>query len=396
MKRLLIAAAACGLTAAAAVASVTTFGNASSPAPAAPAVRTPPSANEKGMKRITEARAALADALEKLRLAQEQGGDAETVAALRNQAAQRRAALRRAYEVSAGDFLAASERNVADGAYNLGMCYLYGNGVARDERKAVMMFERAIETDHDHAAAINQLGECLRDGLGCEKDEEEAVRHFARSADMGNAAGELNYGLALIAQGGDAGAGRTANPSVAKGVAYLKRAAVKRLPEAMDRYAQCLMDGTGFVPRVADRLLGESEKEIAEQNAAEVSRRRHEAVAWWYHCAVEFQHPSAMVHLANCFRDGAGVERRPRAAVYWYYRAAMDYDDVTAMWELARCCEEGLGGLDSYGGEEKRHHNANWWRTRARATEGDRLARIWLSGHDPHLFDHLNLLPAKD
>ena len=103
-----------------------------------------------------------------------------------------------------------------------------------------------------------------------------------------------------------------------------------------------------------------------------------------------------MVNLAHCFRDGKGVDRRPRAAVYWYYRAAMDYDDVTAMWEMARCCEEGLGGLDAYGGPEKRHFNANWWRTRAKATEGDRLAGIWLSAHDPFLFNQLNLLPSRE
>lgn len=396
MKRLLIGTAVCGMTFAAVIASVTTFsgGGTRKPAATAPAVQQPMSANEKGMKRITEARAALAEALENLRLAQEQGRDVEAIRTLRARATQRRNALRKAYEASVGDFLYDSERNVADGCYNLGMCYLYGNGVLRDEQKAMKLFERAVETDHDHAAALNQLGECLRDGIGCAKDVEESVRRFARSAELGDANGELNYGLALIAQGTAEKDGDVA--AVTNGMAHLKRAAVKRLPEAMNRYAQCLMDGTGFVPRVANPLLDESEQAIAELNAAEVSRREHEAVAWWYHCATDFQYPAAMVSLANSFRDGKGVEPRPRAAVYWYYRAAMDYDDVAAMWEMARCCDEGVGGLDYYGGASQRHYNANWWRTRAKATEGDRLAKIWLAGHDPHLFDRLNLLPAKD
>jgi hypothetical protein len=45
------------------------------------------------------------------------------------------------------------------------------------------------------------------------------------------------------------------------------------------------------------------------------------------------------------------------------------------MLHIAECCENGVGGL------KKSHYNANWWKTRARAAEGDRLASVWISCH---------------
>ncbi len=408
-------------------AAVTSFNGSRRPAKsAAVAARRSQTPNDKGLELVAAARRNLSAALENLRRAQEQEAAPDEIRRLRHLTVARRRELRRAYERASGYFLAASDRNDADGCYNLGLCYLEGNGVVRDEARAVRLFERAVDThaqefDFDpaeevesarreqrdipparaqaiagYAAALNQLGECLREGVGCTKDVEAATARFLKSASLGNSRGEYNYGLAQLAESVGAPDAGSLPPSVTNGVAYLKRAALKRLPEAMDAYAKCLMDGTGFQPRVANTLLGESEQEIAAVNEAAMEKRRHEAVAWWFNCATEHQYPAAMIKLATCFRDGLGVEKRASAAVYWFYRAAMDYDDVTAMREMARCCEEGLGGLDAYGGAARRHFNANWWKTRARATEGDRLARIWLNGHEPDLFDRLKLAETKD
>lgn len=392
MKRLLVIAAVLTLSAAGLVAAVSSGGSRKKDQ----SVTDPVELNERGMARIVTAKDNLAASLEALRVAQEQNTGKDAITGLRRDASKKRAALQRAYEDSARDFLAAADRNDNDGCYNLGVCYLYGYGVIRDEAKAFRYLERAAE--NGHAEALGKLGVCYRDGIGCDPDPEAAIARFAEGAKGGDAFSEMQYGLALVS-----GRGVEAVDE-AEGMKYLRRAADKRLVEAMDVYAQKLMDLVGFVKARPANASEEARAAAAQKDEEEMTRWRRDAIGYWCHCAINLRYAPSMVRLAKCYREGTVVAKNDRLAVYWFYRAAMDYDDVEAMEMMADCCEKEMAGLKRefevtrQDGTTVMVNARHWWLTRADKTNGEplvsRMASIWLAEHGPHLFDRLDLPAA--
>jgi len=260
-----------------------------------------------------------------------------------------------------GYFNRATAKSDPNAFYNVGVCYLNGWGCKKDGKLAVDNLRRAAELEQPKA--INLMGELCRDGRVVEKDSDAATKYFAQSAAMGHSRGQYNYAKALAS-----GDGIERNEP--RALSMMKAAAGQGLVEAMDMYAKMLYDGTGAD---CSPTNGPGGAESAAVASAE-SDRRHEAVSWWYHCADKLGYPPSMDNLATCFAQGCGVEKNERAAVAWYRRAA-DEGYVPAMLHLAECCEDGIGGLP------KSHYNANWWKTCARAAEGDRNAQVWLESH---------------
>ena len=241
-----------------------------------------------------------------------------------------------------GYFGRAAGKDDPNGHYNIGVCYLYGWGFRKDAALAMDHLKRAAEMDQPKA--INLIGEMYRDGITVEQNPELAAKYFSQSSMLGYPRGQYNYAVALLAGDG-------IEKNEARAASLLKSASDRGLIEATDAYAKCLYDGVG----------------VEASNP-------EEAVSMWRRGAVNLKYPPSMDKLATSYREGKGIEKNEAWAVAWYKRAA-DYGYVTAMRHLADCYDAGTGGL------AKNHYNANWWRTKANATEGDRMARVWLSSH---------------
>ena len=67
---------------------------------------------------------------------------------------------------------------------NLGRCYLYGKGVAKDMDKAIALFEKATEMGNDEA--MYTLGVCYEVGNGVKGDAKKAAELYQRSTNLGN------------------------------------------------------------------------------------------------------------------------------------------------------------------------------------------------------------------
>ena len=67
--------------------------------------------------------------------------------------------------------------------YGLGLCYLNGEGVQKDEKKAVEYFEKA-----NNSSSREQLINCYLEGIGVEKDEKKAFEMLVEETS------EKNYG----------------------------------------------------------------------------------------------------------------------------------------------------------------------------------------------------------
>lgn len=245
-------------------------------------------------------------------------------------------------------FAAAARQNEPTGLFSLGLCRLRGIGCQADDKAAFQLFQRAVEPPCEHPLAFALLGECYRDGRGVERDGMAALRCFQKSASLDCPEGVYAYACALRD-----GIGATTNDLAAARTQFV-RAAVAGLPEAMVAAGDVL--------------------------AAEGAEGEQAAFGWYRRAAVEARYPPAMDRTGDCLLHGRGVATNETAAVCWFYHAAWHCDSVDAMNHLAECCDQGLGGL------ERSHAHANWWRTRARAVQGDRNALVWLGMNEPDLF----------
>ena len=88
----------------------------------------------------------------------------------------------------------AAEQGNAAAQYNLGYCYQYSIGIAKDEEEAVKWYKLAAEQRDTNAQ--NNLGFCYRDGRGVMKNEEEAVKWLKLASDQGFV--DAKYMLAQI------------------------------------------------------------------------------------------------------------------------------------------------------------------------------------------------------
>lgn len=78
----------------------------------------------------------------------------------------------------------AAESKNAYAQVNLGCCFLYGKGTKRNFKQAVFWFTQAVE--QGNTDALYELGECYFSGCGVKQDMELACRMFLDAAEKGN------------------------------------------------------------------------------------------------------------------------------------------------------------------------------------------------------------------
>lgn len=79
-------------------------------------------------------------------------------------------------ETAAKLFLRAAQLKLAEGQYNLAVCYAKGRGVPQDYSRAVELYRKAA--GQGHADAMCNLAHCLEKGQGVPQDEEGAFLWF--------------------------------------------------------------------------------------------------------------------------------------------------------------------------------------------------------------------------
>ena len=93
-------------------------------------------------------------------------------------------------------FRKAAEQGLASGQYNLGVCYMNGNGVAKNPYEAVTWYRKAAE--QGFASGQNSLGACYIAGIGVAKDPTEAVKWFRKAAEQGDADAQCFLGACYV------------------------------------------------------------------------------------------------------------------------------------------------------------------------------------------------------
>lgn len=120
-------------------------------------------------------------------------------------------------------YLKLAEQGLAEGQFNLGVCYETGDGVAQDYKKAVYWYQKAAEQGYDKAQ--HNLGVCIYNGYGTAADPVEAARLFLLAANQGNMYAQFNMGICYYN-------GEGVPQNIITAVQWFQKAAAQGHPEA--------------------------------------------------------------------------------------------------------------------------------------------------------------------
>lgn len=195
------------------------------------------------------------------------------------------------------ELVKAAEGGNSGAQYNLGVCYLRGDGVERDAALARQWLQRAADTGLAPAQAALGYMHLRADGVAY--DPAAAALLFAQAAGQGYAEGLYKHAEALAT-----GLGCNADAAAAR--AEFTRAAEAGHPVAQCQLAYCLDEGIG----------GEADPAAA--------------TAWLYRAAQEGS-PRAAAAVAERYRTGHTVDADGVLALAWFLRAEnMGYPGAAA------------------------------------------------------------------
>jgi len=160
-------------------------------------------------------------------------------------------------------FTEASNNEVSNATYNLGVLYHQGVGVEANMARAIELYKKASDTGH--AEAQYNLGIANIEGIGVTYSPSRAARYFQQAAEGGII--EAAYNLGLIYENGLLG-----QPQPDEALSWYKYAADKGSPEAqtaLEQLAASLGIGINDVSRIVDKVHAQkSQKRILSGSAS--------------------------------------------------------------------------------------------------------------------------------
>jgi len=181
-------------------------------------------------------------------------------------------------------------------AFDLGVRYANGNGVAADGAAAAQWFARALPSRPD---AATWLGNLYGRGQGVPPDQAKARGYYQEGASRGDPTAQANLAIMMTF-----GRGGPADPEGA--FAWYLAAARQGIPGALNGVGYSYLTGNG-VPRDPVRAV------------------------IWLRAAADAGQPNAMHTMAALFLRGEGIPASPTMAYYWLSIAVRTYAPADTM-----------------------------------------------------------------
>lgn len=222
----------------------------------------------------------------------------------------------------------AAERGNVSAQVSLAAAYSLGVGVPKNYAAAVRWWKKAAE--QGDVTAEGNLGTAYGLGMGVPKDEVESVRWHTKAAENGNAASQLSLGMFYIQ-----GAGVPKDE--AEGVKWLRKSAEQGNAGAEFWLGNAYYYGGGVAKDIAEALrwyrkAGDHGYAAAQYNLGQayslgngLEKDPAEAARWWQKAA-EQGLAKAQYNLGMAYRAGSGVEKDNVQAYFWIAIAASTLD----------------------------------------------------------------------
>ncbi len=207
------------------------------------------------------------------------------------------------------------------GEYYIGECYVRGNGVQKDFRKAIEWLRKAASQGHSRAFYL--LGYSYEFGYGVSKDLPRAIEYYHKAAELDNIDAQYVIGTLYLS-------GNGVKKDITKAMEWLRKAAEQ-----------------GYV--YAQMNLGDLY--VNEKND-------YKSANMWYLKAAEQGSPTAQYNLGINYQEGRGVEKDITKAMEWFQKAA-EQGHADAQFKLGYYFET----------EIKDYESANKWLLKAAEQE---------------------------
>jgi TPR repeat protein len=204
-----------------------------------------------------------------------------------------------------------ADRGDADAQFELGLRFLTGEGLNKNEEKGVGWLKKAA--DQGHLRAQHVYGTLFEDGVGVTKDPAKAAEWFEKAASGGLPMAQHAIAVAYEL-------GRGVEKDVNKATEWFQKAAAQNYPPAMAAFGSKLEKGEGV------------EKDTAR-------------AALFFLKASKLDFVPAMSRLGHMYFTGTGVPLDYRRSFGWYQRAARAGDAWAVndlAWFLSTCPDESL------------------------------------------------------
>lgn len=150
----------------------------------------------------------------------------------------------------------------ADAQVMVGKYYLYGRGVAKNEKKAFEWFTHSA--NNGSLEGNHWLAVCYNDGLGVERNPKEAFKRYCLSAEQGFAESQVRLGIHYMC-GDD-----VAPKDVKKAIGYFISSANQGNALAQYCLGECYLDGSvGEVDKYKAKVWFQKAAAQGEQHAIE-------------------------------------------------------------------------------------------------------------------------------
>lgn len=264
--------------------------------------------------------------------------------------------------------------------YNLGICYVKGDGVPQDLAEAAKWFRNVA--DQGFAQGQYRLGLQYAIGHGVAKDMEEAAKWYRLAADQGYPPAQYLLGRYYEYDC----VSRTSDERL--GFSYNDGRVTRNLVEAYKWYD--LASAQGYVDEIEGSATTKRDAvaaEIAKMTPDDIAflgdcynygknvPKDYAEAAKWYHKAAERGHARAQCNLGDCYEKGKGVTQDYQEAVKWY-RKASEKNLAVAHCSLGDCYANGWGLTKDFVEAYKWFHLASSQGYSDATTERDALAAL--------------------
>ena len=211
-------------------------------------------------------------------------------------------------------FIELAQYRYAPAIYHIGLCYLNGTGLTRNDSQAFKFMSEAAEGGH--AGAQYDLAVMYDNGTGTEIDSKLAHENFISAA-------EQEEPRALLEMYRRYMTGKMVEQDKCAAEEFLFRAAEKKHPQAMFEYGKLLTDdgrdGIGYIKAAVESKLDEALIYMYEHEAKAGNYRQAYMYAKELHLKKNHEGTRRM---ADCYYSGKGVDRDKSLAKDLYRDAA--------------------------------------------------------------------------
>jgi len=217
-------------------------------------------------------------------------------------------------------FITLANQGDVQAMHNLGVMYMSGQGVPKNDKTAFDWYSKAAHRGHPDA--INNVASFYWEGMGVEKNQQKALEYFKSAAEKGSA-----HAKDFMAryEAASKGSGTTLNDALnlyQSGQFAQARQLFEKLAGSFDLQAMFYL---GVMYAMGDGV---------EKNAKTAFN--------WYLQSAEFGLAIAQNNVGHCYQFGNGVEINEKLAVEWYTKVARN-GIPEALCNLGLCYFNGTG-----------------------------------------------------